>query len=111
MNPYWLEGLAPQTPALSGEHGADVVVIGAGLCGASAALALAEAGLNPLWLERGFVSVGASGRNAGFVLQGTAERYSRAIGVMGRERARRVHGWSRENHLAMADAVQRFGID
>ena len=111
MNPYWLEGLGAQTPALSGEHGADVVVIGAGLCGASAALALAEAGLNPLWLERGFVSVGASGRNAGFVLQGTAERYSRAIGVMGRERARRVHGWSRDNHLAMAETVKRFGID
>lgn len=111
MNPYWLEGLAPTTPPLVGEHQADVVVIGAGLCGASAALALAEAGLAPLWLERGFVSVGASGRNAGFVLQGTAERYSRAIGVMGHERARRVHGWSRDNHLAMADAVRRFDID
>ena len=111
MNPYWLEGLSPITPPLVGDHERDVVVIGAGLCGASTALALAEAGVAPLWLERGFVSVGASGRNAGFVLQGTAERYSRAIGVMGHERARTVHGWSRDNHLAMAAAVERFGID
>lgn len=111
MNPYWLEGLGPQTAPLVGAHTADVVVVGAGLCGASAALALAEAGLSPLWLERGHVSVGASGRNAGFVLQGTAERYSRAIGLMGRERARRVHAWSRDNHLAMAEAVARYGID
>lgn len=111
MNPYWLEGLKATTRPLVGAHERDVVVIGAGLCGASAALALAEAGLAPIWLERGFVSVGASGRNAGFVLQGTAERYSRAIGVMGHERARKVHGWSRDNHLAMAAAVERFGID
>ncbi len=111
MNPYWLEGLKPEAAPLSGAVDADVVVIGAGLCGASAALALAEAGLAPRWVERGYVSVGASGRNAGFVLQGTAERYSRAIAVMGHERARRVHAWSRENHAAMAGAVSRYDID
>jgi glycine/D-amino acid oxidase-like deaminating enzyme len=57
------------------------------------------------------VSEGASGRNAGFLLQGTAERYNRAIGVMGRDRAREVHAASRDNHRAMKATIDRFGLD
>lgn len=93
-----------------GDIEADVVVIGAGLCGASAALALAEAGCSVAWLEGRRVSSGASGRNAGFLLQGTAERYSRAIGVMGRVRAQAVHAASLTNHRMMADTIGRLGI-
>jgi glycine/D-amino acid oxidase-like deaminating enzyme len=109
-SPYWLDGAAPMAPALSGSVEADVVVVGAGLCGASAALALGEAGVRTVWLEAAGVSWGASGRNAGFILQGTAERYNRAVAVMGRERARRVHEASRANHRAMADTLTRLGI-
>lgn len=109
--PYWLDGLPPLAEPLAGVVDADVVVIGAGLCGASATLALARRGVRVAWLEGARVSSGASGRNAGFLLQGTAERYSRAVGVMGRERARRVHGASRENHARMAETVAALGLD
>lgn len=109
--PYWLDGLAPLSSPLEGRLDVDVLLIGGGLCGASAALALAEAGVRTAWLEARTVSSGASGRNAGFVLQGTAERYNRAIGVMGRARARAVHAVSRENHRAMAETRARLGID
>lgn len=109
--PYWLDGAGPMAAPLEGTIQADIVVIGAGLCGASAALALARAGVDTAWLEGGQVSYGASGRNAGFLLQGTAERYVRAVGMMGRERARRVHALTRENHVAMAEEVARLGID
>ena len=109
--PYWLDSSLPMAPTLVGEVEADVVVIGAGLCGASAALALAEAGCSVVWLEGRQVSSGASGRNAGFLLQGTAERYSRAIGVMGRERARAVHAASLTNHRMMADTIRRLNLD
>ena len=109
--PYWLEDAPSLAPALTGAHSADVVVIGAGLCGASAALALGRAGVDTIWLEGGRVSHGASGRNAGFLLQGTAERYVRGVSLHGRERARRVHALTRENHAAMAEEVVRLGID
>lgn len=108
--PYWLDGLTATTAPLSGVVEADIVLIGGGLCGAAAALALADAGVSTVWLEARTLSSGASGRNAGFVLQGTAERYARAIGVMGRERARAVHAVSRDNHRAMAEVVRRLDL-
>jgi len=109
--PYWLDGAGPMAGQLAGAVEADVVVVGAGLCGASAVLAAAEAGLRVAWVEGRRVSWGASGRNAGFLLQGTAERYARAVSMMGRERARRVHAFSLENHEGMASTVARLGLD
>lgn len=109
--PYWLDGARPLAGELEGHHEAEIVVVGAGVCGASAAWALAEAGVRTAWVEARGVSQGASGRNAGFVLQGTAERYSRAVAVMGRERARAVHQASRDNHRAMAEVREALGID
>jgi len=88
-----------------------VVVIGAGVCGASAALTLAEAGVDVVWLEAGRVASEATGRNAGFILQGTAERYDRAVAIMGRSRARTIHALSVENHRRMAETVRRHGIE
>lgn len=110
MTPYWLDGASPLAPALTTDVSADVVVIGAGLCGASAALALGRAGVDTVWVDSGAVAHGASGRNAGFVLQGTAERYVRAVATHGRDRARRVHALSQENHGAMAAEIAQLGL-
>ncbi len=110
MTPYWLDGAGPLAPALAGEVHGDVIVVGAGLCGAAAAMAAAEAGLSVVWIEGRGVSTGASGRNAGFILQGTAERYARAASMMGRARARAVHALSLENHAQMAAAITRYEI-
>ncbi len=110
-SPYWLDAATPLAGPLTGTETADVVVIGAGVCGASAVWALQSAGIQTAWVEARGVSSGASGRNAGFVLQGTAERYSRAVAITGRDRARMVHQTSRENHAAMAAVIAELGID
>jgi glycine/D-amino acid oxidase-like deaminating enzyme len=108
--PYWLDDARDLSSPLRGALEVDVVVVGAGLCGSAAALALADAGVRTAWLDGRGVSEGASGRNAGFLLQGTAERYNRAIGVMGRTRARLVHQASRDNHTAMTSTMDRLGL-
>ena len=59
-----------RAPPLVGELQADVVVVGAGITGASAALHLAERGVRVLALEAREVGWGASGRNIGHVLPG-----------------------------------------
>lgn len=109
--PLWLHDAPPPLPPAVGDLKCDVVVIGAGLCGTSATLSLAEAGVDAIQLEAGTAASGATGRNAGFILQGTAERYDRAVGVMGRARARRVHEWSLENHRRLRHAIERHQIE
>ena len=61
---------APDTPPLRGRSEADVVVIGAGFTGLSAALHAAEGGLRVVVLEAVEVGFGASGRNVGLVNAG-----------------------------------------
>ncbi|CAB1368608.1 NAD(P)/FAD-dependent oxidoreductase [Denitratisoma oestradiolicum] len=57
----------PLYPALAGHIETDVVVIGAGLAGASVSLHLAELGVATVTLEARQPANGASGRNAGHV--------------------------------------------
>ncbi|MCK6524017.1 FAD-binding oxidoreductase [Myxococcota bacterium] len=109
--PLWLDPLPQPRPALRGPLSVDVVVLGAGLCGASAAYHLTREGLRVAVVESRASAMAASGRNAGFILQGTAERYSRARSLMGHDRARRVHAWSVENHTRLAAAIQELQLD
>jgi gamma-glutamylputrescine oxidase len=108
---HWLAPIQNRFPKLMGKHTCDIVVIGGGLCGTSAAYHLAQSGVSVALIEARTLAESASGRNAGFLLQGTAERYNRAVSVMGREKAKRVHAWSLENHRLMADALATEKID
>ena len=61
---------APPTSSLAADLTADVVVIGAGFTGLSAALHLAEAGSSVVVLEGAEIGFGGSGRNVGLVNAG-----------------------------------------
>src|SRR5262249_5009504 len=68
--PPWHGGRLP--PAESSPSRAEVVIIGGGLTGCSAAYHLAKLGLRPVLLEADVVGSGASGRTGGIVLEGSA---------------------------------------
>jgi succinate dehydrogenase/fumarate reductase flavoprotein subunit len=57
----------PAFPKLAGEVKADVVIIGAGYTGLSAAHHIAKSGLSPVVLEANHPGWGASGRNGGVI--------------------------------------------
>lgn len=61
---------APTTQPLSGDTNARVVIVGAGFTGLSAALHLAEAGIETVVVEANAIGWGASGRNGGQVNSG-----------------------------------------
>ncbi|MBA3586381.1 MAG: FAD-binding oxidoreductase [Chloroflexi bacterium] len=62
--------------------GAEVIVIGAGMLGASAAYHLARAGMRPLVIEANAPASGASGRNAGMALAGLGGHFPRVTGIV-----------------------------
>lgn len=79
----------------------DVLVVGAGICGVSAALHLERRGLKALVIERGQVACGASSRNAGFLMRGGAENYAEGIALYGRDRTRALWQLTERNIAAL----------
>ncbi|MDR7126057.1 FAD-binding oxidoreductase [Pseudotabrizicola sp. 4114] len=81
--------LAP-FPTLTGQTRADVCIIGGGYTGLSAALHLAEAGLDVVLLEAHRMGFGASGRNGGQVGSGQRQDQDWLEATVGYEHARRL---------------------
>jgi gamma-glutamylputrescine oxidase len=81
---------APQRTALAGDVDVDVCVIGAGLAGLTAARELARRGWSVAVLEAQRVAWNASGRNAGLVAPGFAERLEAIVERVGLRRAKEL---------------------
>ncbi|MBY0111586.1 MAG: FAD-binding oxidoreductase [Phycisphaerales bacterium] len=74
-----------------------VCVIGAGVCGVSAALAAQRRGESVVILERHTLASGASSRNAGFLMRGAACHYAEAVELYGRSAARDLWRFTEAN--------------
>ena len=77
-------------PSLYGAVDADVVIVGAGFAGLSAALEMAQRGLSVVVLEADRIGSGASGRNGGQVIVGYAsgqEPFETQLGAADAQRA------------------------
>ena len=92
---------------------AEVVVVGQGAAGLTAAARLAEAGVDVVVLDAGHPGAGASGRNGGFLLAGLAEAHHEVRARLGRERATELYRRTADALDATAqahpDAVRRVG--
>jgi gamma-glutamylputrescine oxidase len=75
-------------PPLAGEVEADLVVVGGGATGLSAALHAARAGLSVVLLEGGRIGWGASGRNGGQIIPGLRKDAVELVRLYGAERGR-----------------------
>jgi gamma-glutamylputrescine oxidase len=84
----------------------DIAVVGGGLMGIAIAHYLKVFGCDRvIVLEKEYISYGASGRNAGFLLSGMAEPYSRLNVGLGPEWAKVLMLATIENHDLVADAI------
>ena len=113
MTPYWLEERLPAFEAPSTWEAVDVGIVGAGITGCACALTLAEAGLRVRLVDARGVAEGASGRNGGFALRGTAAPYDAVVGAVGREQALALWQWTESELRALGelggDAFRRHG--
>lgn len=112
VNSLWEATAEPARdfPVLSGESQADVVIIGAGYTGLSAAHHIAKSGLAPIVLEANRPGWGASGRNGGVITAKFRLSFREIDAVHGRATARRMYEIAHESTDMVEELVSEFGI-
>lgn len=108
---YWLRDAHQQYPELVENLTCDVIIIGGGITGTSAAYWMRKAGAKVVVLEEELLASGASGRNGGFLLTGTVEHYARAVALIGREKSRRLWDFTNKNIQLMKAFIADAKID
>ncbi len=98
-------------PPLQGGTRADVCVIGGGYTGLSAALHMAEAGLDVVLLEAGRVGSGASGRNGGQIHSGHRRDQDFLEAQVGLDDAKALWGLAEDAKALLHDLIRRHAID
>ena len=94
------------------EREVDFLVIGAGLAGCTAAYIAERAHKRDVVItDARDVALGASGRNAGFMISGLDTYYHRAIECYGREVAREVWGMSERSFQLWRDFIENSPFD
>jgi len=110
---YWLDTVtAPPAQSLRDlPDDIDVVVVGGGFCGLSAARALAKRGVKVAVLEAESFGWGASSRNGGMVLTGMKLPVPTLIKRYGRDTVRKMYAASLESIDCVEHIVREENID
>ena len=112
---YWEESADPlglDLQPLTQDWHCDVAIIGGGYTGLSAAIELAENGLDVCLLEAGHIGWGASGRNGGFACIGSHKlSYTTMIKRYGLNATKDFYSAMRDSVELVANNATRHNID
>jgi glycine/D-amino acid oxidase-like deaminating enzyme len=100
----------PECARLAGTRSVQVVVIGAGYTGLSAALHLAQAGREVAVLESADVGAGASGLNGGQVIPGVKHDPDKLEELLGAPAGRALIDTVAQGPTVVFELIERLGI-
>jgi glycine/D-amino acid oxidase-like deaminating enzyme len=103
--------VAPATPPAEGDLRADVLVIGAGYLGLSAALHLAECSVDVIVVDSHDPGFGASGRNGGQVIPGLKYDPDELEDLFGQETGERLWRFAGATADVVFDLIERYGLE
>lgn len=110
-DPYWWEAAPrPRTPAKPLPAEADVVIVGSGYTGTSAALTLARNGRGVLLLDAEDPGYGASSRNAGYVGRTLWHKFDPLTRKFGKDKGKDLAGQGVEAHNYMVNLIEKEQI-
>ncbi|HDR9482572.1 TPA: FAD-dependent oxidoreductase [Burkholderia aenigmatica] len=107
----WVERPGDMQPELTGDVSADVVIVGAGFAGLSAALELVRHGAKVVVLEREFAGFGASGRNAGYLAGALALEYDLFLKSVGNEKGKEIVRYYEDAVPFVEGKLKEYEID
>ena len=107
----WVETPIDMQDSLNGDVSADVVIIGAGYAGLSAALALVGKGVKVVVLERQFAGFGASGRNAGYLAGAIGIEYELFHKKVGQATGAQIVRFYEDAVTFVEGKLKEYGID
>lgn len=108
--PYWWRAAHPDSGEADLPAKVDVVVVGAGFTGLSAALELARAGKNVLAIDSQAVGYGASSRNAGFVGKTLKHSLTEIVHALGEDAALGLYREAGTAYQLVFELVEREGL-
>jgi glycine/D-amino acid oxidase-like deaminating enzyme len=109
----WKQTATPAvtTAPLRGHADADVVIIGGGFTGCSAALHLAEGGARVVLLEAGAIGDGGSGRNVGLVNAGLWLEPEKVEAALGAETGARLNTMLADGPDLVFALIEKHGME
>jgi gamma-glutamylputrescine oxidase len=108
--PLWHDSVPERRWSDGFKRELDILVIGGGIAGVSAAWHCTNAGLSSGLIEAEFLGARASGRNDGQVLLGLGEHLNRLVEQWGQEDALELWSFLDENQSAMRQVIEEDAL-
>lgn len=108
---FWQLQKRSMPQRITGSIKADVVIVGGGMSGLSAAQKFRKAGHEVIVLERYFCGGGASGKSSGFITQNAELGLTHYVDVYGPTKARAIWEFVTSGVAAIRENIEKYDID
>jgi len=108
--PFWYLKNDP-SPMLKSSIKTNVVIVGGGMAGLSAAQRFLEKGLDVVLLEKSFCGSGATGKSSGFITPASELSLNDLIAVYGEDNARKLWEFAASGVHFIENNIKKFSIE